>query len=96
MYEAFLNETPKYLIIQKAREMGFKTKGSSALDKVLTQPVYAGLQHVKAFKEFPGELLPLNVEPLIALYDWNEVQRRFKKPEKQKVVLDDNLPLRVY
>lgn len=64
------------------------------IDKILKQPIYAGLQRVKPFKEYPGGLFPLNVEPLISLHEWNEVQKAFEAPIKERTIVDDNLPLR--
>jgi site-specific DNA recombinase len=94
IFDAFLNSTPLYIIKQTAREMGFNRGGSMAIERVLQNPAYAGMVHAKAFKDHPGGLFPARHEPLIDKITWRLVQSKMKKPETQRRVLDDNIPLR--
>ena len=94
IYDAFLNDVPIYMIAQKAQEMGFKRFGNVAVQRVLTQPVYAGVQMVEAYKDYPGGIFKAQHEAIIDYVTWQNVQAKFKKPEKQKVTIEDNIPLR--
>ena len=52
------------------------------------------MQHVDAFKDYPGGLFPAQHEPIIDLTTWEMVQRKLKKPEKERVIIDEKIPLR--
>jgi hypothetical protein len=65
-----------------------------AIDRVLANPVYAGLVRVEAFKDLPGGLFPAIHEPIVDKTTWTMVQTKMKKPDKVKVVIDDEIPLR--
>lgn len=84
IFDIYLRDTPLYLIKEKARELGFNRSRNSAMEKVLSNPTYAGLLNVKAFKEHPGGLFPGIHEPIIDITTWQMVQRKMKKPEKSK------------
>ena len=94
IYDAFLKNTPLYLIKEEARNLGFTTKGNMAIERVLKNPVYAGLLKVEAYKNYPGGLFDAIHEPIIDKISWMMVQEKFKNPTKQRVVIDDELPLR--
>jgi site-specific DNA recombinase len=94
IYEAYLNGVPLYLIKEQAKKSGFKIKGNCAIEKILANPVYAGLLEVKPFKEYPGGLFPGSHESLIDITTWQLVQQRLKRPVKARTILDENLPLR--
>lgn len=94
IYDAYLKNTPVYLIHKHARELGFTTKGRMAIDRVLQNPVYAGLLKVEAFKEHEGGLFKGIHEPIIDMTTWKLVQEKIKRPEKTRTIIDDNLPLR--
>lgn len=64
------------------------------IERVLSNPAYAGLLHVTPFREHLGGYFPGIHEPIINEVDWKMVQQEMKKPDKKKVVLVDNLPLR--
>jgi len=94
IYDAFLKGMPLYKIKEKAYELGFKTKGSTAIERVLSNPVYAGMLRVQGYKEYPGGIFPAIHEPIIDISTWQMTQNKMKKPEKVRTVLDDELPLR--
>lgn len=94
IYDAFLKNTPLYLIKEDARTLGFMTKGNMAIERVLKNPVYAGLLKVEAYKNYPGGLFDAIHEPIIDKTSWMMVQEKFKNPNKQRVVIDEELPLR--
>jgi site-specific DNA recombinase len=94
IFDVYLRDTPLYIIKEKARGLGFNRSGNSAIERVLANPIYAGLLYVEAFKEHPGGLFPWIHEPIIDITTWQMVQRKMKKPEKVKTVIDDQIPLR--
>ena len=94
VYDMFLRDVPLYKIKEKAYELGFDRKGNMAVDRVLANPVYAGLVRVEAFKDLPGGLFPAIHEAIIDKSSWQMVQGKMKKEDKVKVVVDDDIPLR--
>lgn len=94
IYDDFLRDTPLYLIKQKAYQLGFTTKGTTAVERVLANPVYAGMLKVQGYKEYPGGIFPAIHEPIIDIATWQMVQAKLRKPEQIRNVLDENLPLR--
>lgn len=94
IYDACLRDVPLYKIKEKAYQLGYNRKGSMAIERVLSNPVYAGLLHVEQYKEYPGGLFPGIHEPIIDITTWQMVQNKLKKPEKTRVVIDDGIPLR--
>ena len=95
MFDAFLKNVPSYIITDDAAAMGFKLTGNSALQKVLTCPVYCSHQYVKAYKEQPAGLFPLkDQEPIIDVVTWNRVQQKLKAKEKPRISVADEMPLR--
>ena len=97
IYDAYLRDVPLYLIKQKAKELGFDRLGNVAVERVLTNSVYAGLLKVDAYKDHPGGLFPGIHEPIIDINIWKMVQNKMFKPDKAKIVrtiIDDQIPLR--
>lgn len=94
VYDLFLRDVPLYKIKQIAYEKGFDRKGNMAIERVLANPVYAALVRVEPFKDMPGGIFPASHEPIIDKATWQLVQSKLKKPDKIKVVVDDELPLR--
>ncbi|SFQ77826.1 recombinase family protein [Flavobacterium akiainvivens] len=94
IYDMFLRDVPLYKIKEAAYEMGFDRKGNMAVDRVLVNPVYAGLVRVEPFKDLPGGLFPAVHEPIVDKATWQMVQSKMKKVDKVKVVVDDEIPLR--
>jgi site-specific DNA recombinase len=94
IFDAFLRNMPLYQIKEQAKKLGFTTKGNSAVEKLLSKPVYAGLLDVAAFKEYPGGLFPGIHEPMVDIMTWRLVQDKLKQPDKTKVLINDEMPLR--
>ena len=94
MYDAYLHDTPLYIIKEQVFKLGFKAKGNTAVERVLTNPVYAGMLQVQGYKEYPGGIFAAIHEAIIDKTTWQLVQNKMKKPEKVRAILDENLPLR--
>ena len=71
-------------------------RGNSVIQKILQNPVYAGKQAVKAYKELPGGVYDANHEAIIDALTWDRVQMKMYKPKKKdrNAELTENLPLR--
>ena len=95
IFESFLIGTPYCLLKKQAKEMGYKTKGSSCVrDHILLNPIYAGMLRVKAYKNFAGGLFQAIHEPLIDMHRWQLAQQKLSRPDKPKTILSDEMPLR--
>ena len=94
IYESYLKNTPLYLIKEQARQLGFTTKGNMAVERVLTNPVYAGQLKVDAYKDYAGGLFKGIHEPIIDMTTWKMVQEKIKGPSAIRAIIDDEIPLR--
>lgn len=94
IYEAYIKNTPLYVIKQQAQQLGFTLKGNMAVERVLKNPTYAGLLKVEAYKEYAGGLFNGIHEPIIDLTTWKMVQEKIKRPQKTRTIIDDEIPLR--
>lgn len=93
IFNAYLENAPIADIIKEARKLGFKQSGNSSIQRILQNPVYVGLIHVRAYKDSPDEWVDGIHKPLIDKVSFYEVQSRFSKP-RQHVQITDDLPLR--
>ncbi len=93
IFKAFLQNMPIAEIIKGARKIGFKQVGNSSVQRILKNPVYIGLIHVRAYKDSPDEWVEGIHQPLIDRVTFYEVQSRFDKP-RVHVQITDDLPLR--
>lgn len=94
IYDAYIKNTPLYLIKNQAQQLGFALKGNMAVERVLKNPTYAGLLKVEAYKEYAGGLFNGIHEPIIDLTTWKMVQEKIKRPQKTRTIIDDEIPLR--
>lgn len=95
IYDAYLRNCPLYLIKEDATAMGLRGTRNSLIELILTCPVYAGMQHVKPFKDQPGGLYPLtDYTPIIDLVTWNQVQEKMNKKVKHHTIINEQIPLR--
>lgn len=94
IYEAYLKNIPLYLIKRKAAELGLDRKGNMIVERILTNPIYAGMVEAKPFKEHPGGLFPGIHEPIIDMISWKMVQSKFNRASKTRTTIDDALPFR--
>ncbi len=75
--------------------MGLKRTATTAVERILTNPLYYGFQHVKAWKHNPGGLYPLkNHEPIVDPTTWKLVNEKIKRGSKERKIYDDKIPLR--
>ena len=94
IYDAYLKNTPLYIIYQDAIEMGFPLRGHSAIEKILKNPSYTSLLNVKGFKDLPSEVVEATHPPIIDRVTWRAVQEKIGGLKQPKVILNENFPLR--
>ena len=94
IFEAYLKDTPHYIILEEAKAMGFNKKGNNYINAILTNPVYTGLIRVKAFKEMPGGLFEGSHEAIIERRLWVNVQDKLSGRHQPKTLIVDTMPLR--
>jgi site-specific DNA recombinase len=93
MFTAFLNNTPINEIAKQATKLGYTQRGNSAIQRVLTNKVYIGMLHVKAFKEYPEEWIRGIHMPIIDATTFYAVQKKLTRKSPQ-VIINDLMPLR--
>lgn len=76
IYNSYLQDMPIYIIAEKAREIGFKRFGNVAIQRILTYPLYAGMQYVERFKDYPGGYFLLNMKLLLIWQHGNRYKGR--------------------
>jgi site-specific DNA recombinase len=93
IYGLFLRDVPISAIAGEANKLGFRLKGNGSIQRILKNPVYCGLILVRAYREYPEELVKGIHTAIIDENTWYRVQERFG-PLRQNVQITDNLPLR--
>jgi len=94
IFRAFLDNVPLNEIKGQAQKMGFTQNGNSAIQRILTNPVYIGLIHVKAYKNYPEEMVEGIHEPLIDRTTWYDVQNKIRGNRRQIQIINHDMPLR--
>lgn len=95
IYQAFLDEVPIKEILIQAKEMGFNQVGNSVIPNILSNPVYVGQLRVRAYKDFPEEMVDANHEPLIDRVSWYDVQDKLHGRKRgAQTILNEEMPLR--
>jgi hypothetical protein len=54
----------------------------------------AGMQYARPFKDQPGGFFPAKNDRIIDTHVWRSVQAKMANPDKTRVSIDENLPLR--
>ncbi|WP_343657996.1 recombinase family protein [Chryseobacterium sp.] len=60
-----------------------------AIERVLKNPIYAGLLKVDAHKDYPGGLFNGIHEPIVDRTTWDFVQEKLKRPTTTRTVIDE-------
>ncbi len=94
IYDAYLRNVPQYIIEADAKDRGLRGTRNSLIELILTCPIYSAQQYVKPYKDQPGGLFPLDVEPIIDLITWTSVQEKMNRKTKVRVSISEEMPLR--
>ncbi len=93
MFTAFLKGTPLNEILKQVRKQGFVQYGYTSITRILSNKVYIGMLHVKAFKEYPEEWIRGVHMPLIDNNTFYAVQNKLTKKDPVQII-NDSMPLR--
>jgi site-specific DNA recombinase len=85
---------PQKTIHKEVLELGFKNRGSNAINDVLRNPVYAGLIKVKAFKNTSEKYVKALHEAIISETDFWRIQKVLDKKPKRQTRTNEEFPLR--
>lgn len=97
IYQDYLNGYTHKQIGQRARAKGFKKRGHSAINRVLTNPVYVGRILVPAYGEHPETIVTGIHDPIIDPKVWEQVQHKMNGGRSfQRRIVDEEVPLRGY
>ena len=94
IYQSYIHNVPIMHIYKEACRMGLKTLGNSAIQKMLSNPIYSGQQFVKPWKSMPGGLFPAKHDAIIDIITWKQVQEKLKSSKKKGISLSEELPLK--
>ena len=85
---------PQKAIHKEVLALGFKNRGSNAINDILRNPVYAGLIKIKAFKNMSEKYVKALHEPVISETDFWLIQNVLAKKQKRKTRANEEFPLR--
>jgi site-specific DNA recombinase len=88
IFKMFISGVPMSEILGEVKVMGYSQRSNSAITRVLTCPVYAGLLPLG------GEYVKGIHEPIIDMETFNHAQRLLNKETKIKILVNDEVPLR--
>lgn len=94
MFDEFLMGIPPKKIVSFARRTGFSLKGKSALTRVLTNPVYAGLIKVPEYDGIPEKIVKGLHAPLVSEPIYWRANELLSVKTKCKGIPKEDLPLR--
>ncbi len=93
IYAGFLRGVSFKELSKIARHEGLTVSGQSAIQRILSNPVYAGLIFVPAYKKEASKYVKGVHRGVIAEHTWWQVQQMLKKGNVRTVV-NDEVPLR--
>ena len=94
VFRAFLMGTPDYIIREDILRMSSTApKSPSVVQRILSNPAYAGLLMVKEWKDLPGGMVEAQHTPIIDKATWAAASEKMKGGAV-KTILDESLPLR--
>ena len=95
IFQEYMMGIPQYLIYKNARAAGLKHTGSSAINNILRNPVYAGLIRVAALGDLPEKYVKSIHAPIISELEYWQVQGMLDKFKRRKRVQPaEDFPLR--
>jgi site-specific DNA recombinase len=74
IFRDFLSGVPRFMILKEVKELGFPQSGNSAIFRILTNPLYAGLVRVCASGKFPEKIIKAIHKPIISASQYWRVQ----------------------
>lgn len=93
-FNMYLADTTMAEIIRKLSPKGFTLKGKSALQRMFTNSVYAGLIKVPAYYDEPEQMVPAKHDAIIDKVVWWQVQAKITGKTVTRIVYNEDVPLR--
>lgn len=93
VFYSFLSGTPIEQIRKIAREKGYNGQGNSVIQKMLVNPLYAGLVQVPAYKDMPAKLVQGVHTAIITEQQYWEIQQRLAEGKRTHEIREE-VPLR--
>ncbi|MHB8206441.1 recombinase family protein [Mucilaginibacter sp.] len=94
IYNDYLSGIPMHLIYKEVKAIGFTIKGNSAIQKVLSNCVYAGLIKVPADKKRADRYVKAIHLPIVSEADFWIVQEMLGNKRPSKAQPEERFPLR--
>jgi site-specific DNA recombinase len=79
---------------KEARGLGFTLKGRSAVFRVLSNCVYAGMIYVAPYRDEPAKHVKALHPPIIDQHTWTEAQYKLGNIKQPKNIMNEEVPLR--
>lgn len=93
-YELYLCDVSISDIGKLLNKKGCKLKGKSAITRMLSNPVYAGLVRVPAYYDEPEELVESVNPAIVDKSTWWRVQAKLSGKVQNRTVVNEEVPLR--
>jgi len=93
IYAGFLRGTSFTELSKAARSEGLTNSGRSAIQRILTNPVYGGLIFVAAYKKEAAKYVKSIHQGIVAEHTWWQVQQLMNKG-KVRTIINDEVPMR--
>ena len=94
MYKAYVDGAPFKHILKLGNELGYRNKGNGNIQRLLKNPVYAGMVKVPAYKGKPSRIIKAKHAPIISEALWYKAQELLGLGQKYVKHLKDEVFLR--
>lgn len=95
IFHSYASGVSKETILQVARKNGLTTQGRSVISKIVSNPVYAGMIRVPAYKSTPEKFVPGSHSAIIDQETFWRCQEILKASKRShRTIISDKLPLR--
>lgn len=94
-YEMFLQGTGfREIHLVLKHSYGFKMEGKGCVQRILSNPVYAGMVKVPSFMDEPEQIVKGIHEPIISSETWWKANELMRPKSRTNKMLSDDFPLR--
>lgn len=94
IFEQFISGVSIMLIRKEAHKRGYTRSGNSAMIRVLTNPIYAGLLRLPAYNGEPEKMVKALHPPIISEADFRIVNDKLNNQPKYRTRPREDFPLR--
>jgi site-specific DNA recombinase len=94
IFQQFINSVAPSLISKEARKIGYTISGNSAIMRVLTNPIYAGLLRLPAYNGEPEKIVKALHEPIMSEVDFWIANDKINNRPRYRTRPREDFPLR--